>query len=121
MANTAANIDKNATDEGWETVVEPYGKTWDFDTDPILIGIYNGSKVVTQPDMNDPDKERDVTVYEITEATTGEKVSVWDSYSIHEAFTQITPDTQVRIEFKGKVAIDGGKRTVKQFVVSQKK
>lgn len=105
------------TDEGWETVVEPYGATWDFDSNPTLIGVYKGMKTVSLPDLNRPDEMRDSNVYEIDEASTGEKVSVWGGYSIDEAFTKISPGAQVRIEFKGKIKIKGGAQEVKQFVV----
>ena len=115
MTPRAGNIDE--TEQGWETVVEPYGETWDFDKNPVLIGKYLSTKTVELPDLNKPGEMRPSNVYEIEAADSGDKVSVWGGYSIDEAFAKITPGNLVRIEFHGKVKIKGGAQEVKQFTV----
>lgn len=114
---TAKNV--QATDEGWETVAEPYGDSWDFDKNPILIGLYTGRRTVEQPDLNNEGSMRDANVYEITEATSGDKVSVWGTYVLDEAFGNMAHDTQVRISYQGKVDLSGG-RSVRKFKVDKK-
>lgn len=109
------------TDSEWETVVEPFGETWDFSKNAVLIGIYRSVKVVQLPDLNKPNEMRDSNVYEVETADTGEKVSVWGNYAIDEAFATIDPGTVVRIEFQGKIKIHGGAQEVNQFVVQTKK
>jgi len=116
----AKNVTKGNETE-WETVVEPFGETWDFSKNTVLIGTYRSVKIVQLPDLNKPNEMRDSNVYEIEEATTGEKVSVWGNYAIDEAFTEIAPGTVVRIEFQGKIKINGGAQEVNQFVVQTKK
>lgn len=118
MAKNAANVD--TTEDGWETVVEPFAPTWDFDENGTLVGIFVNHRVVEQPDMNNEGEMRDANVYEITNAGDGEKYSVWGTYAIDEAFKTIPKGNQVRIIFEGKVPIDGGKRTVNQFRVQTK-
>lgn len=116
---TAQNVGTDANDEGWETIVEPYGATWDFDTHSVLIGRYLSTRTVEQDDLNNPGEKRDANVYEIETADDGEKVSVWGTYSIDQAFEDIEIGKLVRIEFVGKVNLDGG-RSVRQFKIQTK-
>lgn len=118
MAKNADNV--ATTDDGWDTVVEPYAPTWDFEANGTLVGTYLKSREVEQPDMNDPNEKRIANVYEIARADDGEKYSVWGTYAIDEAFQTIPVGNAVRIIFEGKVPIDGGKRTVNQFRVQTK-
>lgn len=120
MAKPAENVSANATDSEWNTVAEPYAPTWDFDQNPELIGTFNGVRTVEQDDMNNPGQKRDANVYEILAADSGEKVSVWGSYVIDEAFAGIEPGTVVRIVFHGEEQIKGG-RSVKKFTIQTRK
>lgn len=121
MTPQAKNLDTTGSASEWETVVEPYGESWDFDKNAVLIGTYRGKKIVQLPDIQNPAKMRDSNVYEIETADTGEKVSVWGNYAIDEAFSKIDPGAVVRIEFQGKIKIKGGAQEVNQFVVQTKK
>lgn len=119
MADSAKNVTRNASDEEWTTVAEPYGDTWDFDANPVLIGTYNGSREVEQDDLNNPGEKRMANVYEIAALDDGEKYSVWGTYVLDEAFAKIPTGNIVRIEFQGKTEIGGG-RTVRKFTVATK-
>lgn len=120
MAKPAENVTTNTTDSEWNTVAEPYAPSWDFDQNPELIGTFVEHRVVEQDDLNKPGEKRDANVYEILAADTGEKVSVWGSYVIDEAFANIATGTTVRIVFHGEEDIKGG-RSVKKFTVQTKK
>lgn len=120
MSPRARNVDEIASDSEWETVVEPYADTWDFDASPVLIGSYVGSRQVEQDDLNNPGEKRMANVYEIEDASEGKKYSVWGTYAIDEAFPKITVGSIVRIEYHGKTDLDGG-RTVRKFTVQSKR
>ena len=119
MANKAGNVTQG-TDDEWETVVEPYADTWNFDDNPILIGTYTGSREVEQDDLNNPGEKRMANVYEIVDGSDGNKWSVWGTYALDEAFTKIAIGSTVRILFEGKADIGGG-RTVRKFTVQSKR
>jgi hypothetical protein len=121
MAQTKAeNVTETTDDSGWETVVEPFGETYSFEKEgDSLTGTYTGSNSVTTDDLNNPGEKREQTVYEIVDES-GKKWTVWSSFNIDKAFSEIEPQTLVRITYKGKVDIGGG-RTVKQFAVATKK
>jgi len=107
---------KDTENDGWQTVVEPFPETFPFDKPgDTLAGFFESAKEVEQEDMNNPGEKRMATVYTIRQGE--KKFGVWGSYNIDEAFAKIPPGTEVRIVFDGKVPIDGGKRTVKQFTV----
>lgn len=120
MASKAQNVATNASDSEWETVVEPYADTWNFDKNPELIGTYVNSREVEQDDLNNPGEKRMANVYEIVDAAEGNKWSVWGTYAIDEAFPQIAIGSTVRIVFEGKSDIGGG-RTVRKFTVQSKR
>lgn len=116
----ASNV--NAVDEqGWETVVEPYGETYSFETaGDTLIGTYKGSKSVDTEDLNNPGETREQTVYEIVDEN-GKLWSVWSSHNVDVGMEAASPGQMVRIRFDGKVPIDGGKKSVKQFTIAVKR
>ena len=119
-ASTAPNVSQ-VDDEGWETVVAPFGETATFENPgDTLIGTYEGSKVVQTDDLNNPGEKRDQTVYDIRDEN-GKLYSVWSSYNVDEGMNAASPGDLVRIVFVNKVDIDGGKRTVKQFEISVKR
>lgn len=120
MANKPSNVVASQDDSGWEVKVEPFSPTWDFERNPVLIGQFVNHRTTEQDDLNNPGQTREANVYEIVEATNGEKYTVWGSYAIDEAFADIAPGTIVRITFEGKVEIKGG-RSVNQFRVETKK
>lgn len=116
MSPRADNV-ATGTESEWETVVEPFGESWDFTKNPVLIGTYNSNKEIELDDTQNPGKKRMSKVYEVETVDTGEKVSVWGTFAIDQAFEQIEPGTIVRIEHKGKIPIHNGAQTVNQFVV----
>jgi hypothetical protein len=109
------------TEKGWTTVAEPYAESHDFDAEPVLVGKYLGMRTIQQPDMNDPDKKRDVNLYEF-ETPDGSKSAVWGSFTIDAAFAEnaIPVGNLVRIVYEGKLALDNGARSVKRFTVQTK-
>jgi hypothetical protein len=116
----ASNV-KPVDNEGWETVVEPYGETYSFETPgDTLIGTYSGNKEVSTEDLNNPGEMRDQTVYEITDQNE-KKWSVWSAFNIDAALADLPIGSMVKITFDGKVPIDNGKRTVKQFTIAVKR
>ena len=123
MAKPAPNVETNVADSEWETVVEPYADSWDFQKNPELIGTYLGSKVVQFTQVNKETGEletRESNVYEI-QTKDGDKFSVWGSYNIDAAFlpgseTELPVGSMVRILHEGKAPLDGG-RSVNKFTV----
>src|SRR4029077_20138228 len=72
----AANV-QPVTDDGWETVVEPFGETAEFkEPGDTLIGTYKSSKQVETDDLNNPGEKRNQTLYEL-EDENGKLWSVW--------------------------------------------
>lgn len=134
MANAAKNVDKNAVEGDWDSVVEPYADTWDFDKSPVLVGTYLASRQVEQDDLNNPGQKRMANVYEIESGTDGEKYSVWGTFAIDVAFLgdlqedgsrkatgkEVQIGNQVRFEYQGKANLEGGK-TVRKFVVQTRR
>lgn len=117
---TAPNVTPTTDEEGWETVVEPFGETYSFETPgDVLIGTFLGSKTVQTEDLNEPGKMRDQTVYDI-EDSNGKKWSVWSSFNIDAGLSKVAPGNLVRIQYQGKVDIDNGRRSVKQFAIAVK-
>jgi hypothetical protein len=111
----AGNV-KDVGSGDWKTIVEPYPETYPFDTEGSSVtGVFESVKQVEQDDMNNPGEKRMANMYTIVDGE--KKWGVWGSYNIDEAFKQIHPGETVRIVFDGKVPIDGGRRTVKQFTV----
>ena len=116
----APNVE-SVDDEGWETVVEPYGETYTFETEgDTLTGTYKGSKIVATEDLNKPGEMRDQTVYSVVDEQ-GKEWSVWASHNIDAGLENVNPGDMVRIRFDGKVSIDSGKRSVKQFTIAVKR
>jgi hypothetical protein len=108
-------------DQGWETLVEPFGENFPFaDPGDTLIGTLYGSKIVSMPDLNNPGEMRDQIVYEIVDEN-GKKWSVWGSFNIEQALADVGEGEQVRIEFAGKVPTSKPGQTVKQFKVAVKR
>lgn len=116
MATKADNVHV-VDDEGWETVVEPYADTFEFESEGnSLMGIYNGSRTIEQEGLDG--QPRTVNIYEVTD-NGGKKWSVWGSAMIDTAFESIAPGNAVKITYEGKADLDGG-RTVKRFTVQSK-
>ena len=116
----ASNV-QSVDDEGWETVVEPYGETYAFENaGDTLTGTYKGSKEVDTEDLNNPGETRAQTVYEIVDEN-GKLWSVWSSFNIEQGMEAANPNDMVRIRFDGKVPIDNGKRSVKTFTIAVKR
>lgn len=114
---SAKNVQDVPEGQGWKTVVEPFPETFDFaNVGVTLEGFYESFKEIEQPDMNDPGETRIAKVYTVRDEA-GKKWGVWSSHSIDLAFKEILPGSEVLIRFDGKVAIDGGRRSVKQFTV----
>lgn len=108
-------------EEGWETLVQPFGETFPFEEDgDTLTGEFVNKKMVEQEDLNNPGNTREAPVYEIVSAEDGKLYSVWGSYALEEAFNAIEPGKTVRIIYHGKTSIDGGRRSVKKFTVQVK-
>jgi len=120
MPKQADNV-SSVSDDQWETVVEEYGETFSFvDPGDTLIGEYQGSKVVQTQDLNNPQEMRDQTVYDFIDEN-GKRWSVWSSYNIDQGLSGVNPGQTVRLEYVGKVEIDSGRRSVKQFRIAVKK
>ena len=109
------------TQDGWETVVEPFAPTFQFETEGEGIsGIYVGGRPVEQEGLDG--KPRTVMVREIEDAD-GKRWSVWDTHAIAEAFAddKITEGEMIRIIWHGKETIKDGRQTVNKFTVQVKK
>jgi hypothetical protein len=118
--SAAKNVTPVTDDAGWETVVEPFGETYSFETPgDVLIGKFLGSKIVQTEDLNKPGEMRDQTVYDV-EDDSGKRWSVWSSYNIDVGLGSVAVGNLVRIEYVGKVDIDNGRRSVKQFKIAVK-
>ena len=116
MPSQATNINE-VTDEGWETVVEPYSETFSFTNEgDTLIGTYLSKREVEQEGLDG--KPRQVNVYEIQD-TSGKKWSVWGSAMIDMAFETIAEGKAVKIVYEGTAALDGG-RSVNRYTVLSK-
>jgi len=116
MATKAENIEQ-VTDEGWETVVEPYADTFSFETEgDTLIGTYTSKREVEQEGLDG--KPRMVNIYEIVDSN-GKKWSVWGSAMIDMAFESIELNHPVKIVYEGTAALDGG-RSVNRYTVLSK-
>ena len=116
MSTKAENITE-VTDEGWETVVEPYADTFSFETEgDTLIGTYFNKRQVEQEGLDG--KPREVNVYEIQDSS-GKKWSVWGSAMLDMAFESIELNKAVKIVYEGTAALDGG-RSVNRFTVLSK-
>lgn len=107
---------------GWETVVEPYADTFEFEEiGATLTGIYESSRTIEQADKL-TGEIRNVNCYTIVEHETGDKFTVWGSYSIDEAFQgerAIPVGNLVRITWEGKADLEGG-RSVNKYRVQTK-
>lgn len=116
MATKAENIEQ-VTDEGWETVVEPYADTFSFDSEgDTLIGTYVGKREVEQTGLDG--NPRLANVYEVTDSN-GKKWSVWGSAMIDTAFDSIEVGKAVKIIYEGTAELDGG-RSVNRYTVLSK-
>ena len=115
----AKNVTQSDSDAGWTTVAEPYGDTWDFSKNPVLVGTYESTRTVEQDDLNNPGEKRDANVYEIVTADDGTKVTVWGSFIIDEAFQKIPVGSEVRIEYVGKAELQGGRSVNKYKIASR--
>jgi hypothetical protein len=113
----ASNVD-SVSDEGWETVIEEYGETWNPKDPAVLIGTYHGSKTVPVDDPNNPGAKRDVLCYEVTD-NSGKRWSLWSSYNLDAGFAEVSDGDSVRVEFVSTIPLDGG-RTVKQYRIARK-
>lgn len=115
--------DVTGNDAGWTTVVEPFADSFVFDEDnSTLEGVYEGVRQVEQKDLNakeGEDTKRLVNAYTVVESATGDKFTVWGSYSIDEAMPKIPIGSLVRIAWEGKADLDGG-RTVNKYRVQFK-
>lgn len=123
MPKTADNISTDYDPSEWETKVEPFAPSFQWDESKeesrVLIGTYVSHKVVPFEDSRSGEP-RDSKVYTIERLSDGEKFSVWGSFNIDLAFTDIAPGKVVRIEYQGQVDTKDGNR-VNQFAVAVKK
>lgn len=118
MAKSASNVVE--TEDGWETVVEPYGETFPFtESGSTLIGTFVSKREVEQDDLNRPGEKRMANVYEIADAD-GKKWSVWGSYAIDEGFKDVAEGELVRIIYHDTIKIQNGAQEVKQFTVQKR-
>lgn len=100
----------------FETVYEGLGETWDFNKNPVMIGIYQnhdttemlkyGSKTETEL--------RDVYTFKLADDSLA---AVWGSYSINRGMKPVSPGKLVRLTYNGKSDINDGDRQVKDFKV----
>jgi|SRR5882672_151862 len=118
--DVASNVDFASSDSDWSTLVKPYGASWNFEENPVFVGTYLSTRTVELEDLNELGKMRATPVHAFVDAN-GEEFSIWSSYNIDMAIENVSPGTMMRIRFEGKVPVDGGKRTVKQFTIQSKK
>ena len=118
MAKPANNV-HDVDDQGWETIVAPYGPTFEFKNEgDMLTGTFVSKREVEQEDDNgDP---RMVNVYEIVSDSDGTAYSVWGNYSVNEGLVNVVAGEQVRIMYHGKADLKGG-RTVNKMTVQVKR
>lgn len=115
----ASNVDRNATQEEWDTVHEPFPETFAFEnTGDQLIGVYISEKELEQEGLDG--KKRLVTVRTIQDLE-GKKWGVWGNWAIDDAFTSIPKGSTVLIRFEGKEKFNNGAQTVNKFTVMRKK
>ena len=105
MAATRTRKPKDPT-EGWSEVKTGMGDMHDFNTDPVLEGVFHGSREVDTVDpQGNPQKS---IIHDITNAS-GATVGVWGSYTINAALGQVEDGAEVRIEYLGKRDIGRGR------------
>lgn len=110
----AANVSGS---EGWDTVVEPYPPSWTPENEgEMLQGVFESVKTIQQDGLDG--LPRDVNIYTIV--TPDGKRAIWGSYAIDLAFESIHQGQEVRVIYEGKVTINNGAQTVKQFTVQTK-
>lgn len=114
MAKDAGNVE--VTNEGWNTLVKPFAPTWAPEDGDTLTGVFLGSRMVEQDDLQNPGEKREAPVYEVKDSN-GQDWSVWGSYALDEAFESIAEGQEVRITYHGKEQIDNGRRSVKKYTV----
>src|SRR5215469_13610853 len=96
---------KPVDDSEWEVTHEPFPETFNFErAGDTLIGTYKGSKTVAQTGLDG--NPRDAIVYSLQD-TDGKDWGIWGNYSLDQAFADIKSGTMCRVEFLGKIPIDG--------------
>lgn len=117
MAKDVAENIEQVSDEGWETVVEPYADTFAFKNEgDTLVGKYLNHRQVEQEGLDG--EPRMANIYEVVD-NSGKKWSVWGSYNIDEAFEKIEVGKAVKITYEGTADAKAG-RTVNKFTVQSK-
>lgn len=110
----APNVE-TVSEDGWNTVVEPYPDSWTpTQVGETIVGVYASKKTITQDGLDG--KPREVDIYTIVK-NDGEKVAVWGSYAIDLAFELIGEGQEVRIKYEGTKPINNGAQSVKTFTV----
>lgn len=119
MAKEDSNL-REVDDTGWKTVVEPFPESFPFKVEgDTLIGVYKSVREVEQDDIQNKGQKRLVNVYTVEDGD-GKKWGVWGSHNVDLAFADISPESEVRIQYIGTVEIDNGARTVKQFLIQSR-
>lgn len=98
--------------EGWTEASPDFAKVHSFDREgDVLIGIYLSKKVV--PVEKDDGTTQDTNLYLFATAEprtdVDNQVGVWGSYAVDKKMEEIPVGSQVRIEYRGKEEIEGGK------------
>lgn len=101
----------------WEEVKVGLGEAWDFEKNPILMGVYLGSSVVQLNEPRSGDGATEATVYEFAKLDTGEIVFAWASHKLSQALENVGVDDRVKIEYLGKVDIKQGRQQLRQYRV----
>lgn len=98
----------NKSDEGW-TKVSEFGEDWDFEKNPILVGLYVRRK-------EGVGKNKSV-VYTIEDRNTKKSYNVWGSTILDSKMELINPGMEVKIEFTGMGDSDKAVKPYKKFEV----
>lgn len=111
--------DVTGSNEGWETIVEPFADTFPFENEgDVLEGVYESSREVEQEDLNNPNEKRMAKAYTIADSK-GDKFTVWGSFNVDQAMEKISTGSLVRFTYLGKADLKQG-RTVNKFLIQSK-
>jgi hypothetical protein len=109
MTEADDNESWEASGKGWERVGTDNGECIDWEETPRFTGIYSGSGLVEK-------KATGETFNVLKFKSHNEDFFTWSTYQLEEAFADLPVGVEVRIIWKGKRDLDGG-RSVNLFTV----
>lgn len=100
------------------TTYEGLGETWDFNKNPVMLGVYQRHESVEMFKFkSNTEKEwRDVYTFKLSDGTLA---AVWGSFSLNRGLSDVTIGSLCRITYNGKEKFgnESDDREVKDFRV----